>query len=298
MRGSEFAELTAFAAVAEHKSFSRAAAHLRVSPSALSQTIRQLEERLGARLLNRTTRSVALSKAGERLLARIVPAISDLDGAVAEVLEMRDTPSGSLRINAPRLAAVQFLGPLLSSFHAAYPDIIVEVQVEDAMADIVAGGFDAGVRLGESLAKDMVAVRLGRDQEMAAVGSPEYFARYGVPRTPKELHAHQCLNWRWTAEGSLYRWEFVKRGKEFEVAVEGPLIVNDSELLMRAALDGMGIAYVFEEHARPWLEAGQLQRVLAEWAPKFPGYYLYYPSRRQVPAPLRAFIEFIRGQQP
>lgn len=298
MRGSEFAELTAFAAVAEHKSFSRAAEHLRVSPSALSQTIRQLEERLGARLLNRTTRSVGLSEAGERLLARIVPAISDLDAAVTEVRELRDTPSGMLRINAPRIAAVQFLAPLLGAFHVAYPDIILDIVVEDALEDIVAGRFDAGIRLGESLAKDMVAVKLSGELEMAAVASPEYFARHGVPKTPQELHEHRCINWRWHSNRSLYLWEFEKDGEELEVAVEGPLIVNDTELFLRGALDGVGIAYMFDEQVRPWIKAGKLQRVLTDWAPRFPGFYLYYPSRRQVPAPLRAFIEFIRRPAP
>lgn len=298
MRGSEFAELTAFAAVAEHKSFSRAAEHLRVSPSALSQTIRQLEERLGARLLNRTTRSVGLSEAGERLLARIVPAISDLDAAVTEVRELRDTPSGMLRITAPRIAAVQFLAPLLGAFHVAYPDIVLDIVVEDALEDIVAGRFDAGIRLGESLAKDMVAVKLSGELEMAAVASPEYFARHGVPKTPQELHEHRCINWRWHSNRSLYLWEFEKDGEELEVAVEGPLIVNDTELFLRGALDGVGIAYMFDEQVRPWIKAGKLQRVLTDWAPRFPGFYLYYPSRRQVPAPLRAFIEFIRRPAP
>ncbi|MFP2907567.1 LysR family transcriptional regulator [Pyxidicoccus sp. 3LFB2] len=294
MRGSEYAELTAFVAVAEHQSFSRAAAHLRVSPSALSQTIRQLEERLGARLLNRTTRSVALSKAGERLLARVRPSITELDAAVTEVRESRDTPSGSLRINAPPVAATRLLGPLLGPFHAAYPDIVLDIVVEEALTDIVAGRFDAGIRLGENLAKDMIAVKLGDAQESAVVGSPGYFARHGVPKTPRELHAHRCINWRWSSKGTLYRWEFEKNGKELEVAVEGPLIVSDTSLLIQGALDGLGMGYMLEEEVRPWLAAGRLQRVLKDWSPRFPGFHLYYPSRRQVPAPLRAFLDFLR----
>jgi DNA-binding transcriptional LysR family regulator len=296
MRGSEFAELTAFVAVARHQSFSRAAAHLRISPSALSQTIRQLEERLGARLLNRTTRSVALSKAGERLLARVLPSMSELDAAVAEVRESRDVPSGSLRINAPRFVATKRLAPLLGRFCAAYPDIILDVVVQDSLTDIVAGRFDAGIRLGERLAKDMVAVKLGGELEMAAVGSPDYFARFGVPKTPHELHKHRCINGRWS-DGSMYRWEFERDGREFEVDVEGPLIFNDSELSIQGALGGAGIAYLIEEEVRPWLKAGQLQRVLKDWSPRFPGFYLYYPSRRQVPAPLRAFIDFLRREE-
>jgi DNA-binding transcriptional LysR family regulator len=295
MRGSEFAELTAFVAVAEHKSFSRAAGHLRVSPSALSQTIRHLEERLGARLLNRTTRSVALSKAGERLLARVRPSMSELDSAVAEVRESRGVPSGSLRINAPRIAALRFIAPLLGRFNAAYPDIVLDIKVEDALTDIVAGRFDAGIRLGESLDKDMVAVKLSGELEMWAVGSPDYFARHGVPKTPRELHTHRCLNWRWPTDGTLYRWEFEKDGRAFEVAVDGPLIVNDTGLYLRGALDGVGLAYMMDDEVRPWLEAGRLKRVLKDWSPRFPGFHLYYPNRRQVPAPLRAFIDLLRS---
>jgi DNA-binding transcriptional LysR family regulator len=295
MRGSEFAELTAFVAVAEHKSFSRAAGHLRVSPSALSQTIRHLEERLGARLLNRTTRSVALSKAGERLLARVRPSMSELDSAVAEVRESRGVPSGSLRINAPRIAALRFIAPLIGRFNAAYPDIVLDIKVEDALTDIVAGRFDAGIRLGESLDKDMVAVKLSRELEMWAVGSPDYFARHGVPKTPRELLKHRCLNWRWPSDGTLYRWEFEKDGRAFEVAVDGPLIVNDTGLYLRGALDGVGLAYMMDDEVRPWLEAGRLKRVLKDWSPRFPGFHLYYPNRRQVPAPLRAFIDLLRS---
>ncbi|NMO17415.1 LysR family transcriptional regulator [Pyxidicoccus fallax] len=293
MRGSDYTELTAFVAVATHKSFSRAAAHLRVSPPALSQTIRRLEERLGARLLNRTTRSVSLSEAGERLLARALPSMSELEAAVAEVRESRERPSGSLRINAPPVVATRLLGPLLGPFHAAYPDIVLDIVIEEALTDIVAGRFDAGIRLGERLEKDMIAVRLDEEQEMAAVGSPEYFARHGVPRTPRELHKHRCINWRWSANGNLYRWEFEKNGKALEVAADGPLIVNDLSLLIQGAVDGVGLAYVLEQDVRPWLEAGRLKRVLKDWSPRFPGFHLYYPSR-QVSAPLRAFLDFLR----
>ena len=298
MRGSEYAELTAFVAVAEHQSFSRAAARLGVSPSALSQTIRHLEERLGARLLNRTTRSVALSKAGERLLAKVRPSMSELDAAVAEVRASRGTPSGTLRINAPSVAASRYLGPLLAPFHGAYPDVVLEVVVQEALTDIVAGQFDAGIRLGEKLARDMVAVKLGGELELAAVASPGYAARHGLPKTPRELHAHRCINWRLASTGATYRWEFEKNGRELEVAVEGPLVVNDMSLLVQAALDGLGIAYTIEEEVRPWLEAGRLVRVLKDWSPRFPGFYLYYPSGRQVPAPLRALLDFLKLRRP
>ncbi|XYI02599.1 LysR family transcriptional regulator [Sorangium sp. So ce1128] len=298
MRGRDFADLRAFAAIVEHGSFARAAAHLRVSPSALSQTIRGLEERLGVRLLNRTTRSVAPSEAGTRLLSRLAPAMAELDAAVADVKTFGDRPAGVLRINSARAAAIWYLAPLLGPFHEAHPDIVLDVVVEDAITDIVARRFDAGVRLGERLEKDMVAVKLSGDLAMMAVASPGYLARHGVPATPRDLHRHRCVNGRWPTDGSLYRWEFEKGKQSLEVAVEGPLIVNDAELALRAALDGVGIAYVFDEQARPWVEAGKLTRVLEAWSPSFPGFYLYYPSGRQAPPALRAFIEFLRRAGP
>ncbi|XXU13823.1 LysR family transcriptional regulator [Sorangium sp. So ce861] len=298
MRGREFADLTAFAAIVEHGSFARAAAHLRVSPSALSQTIRGLEERLGVRLLNRTTRSVAPSEAGARLLSRLSPALTELEAAVADVKALRDRPSGVLRINTARVAAVWCLAPLLGPFHEEHPEIVLDVVVEDAIADIVARRFDAGVRLGERLERDMVAVKLSGDFSMMAVASPAYLARHGAPATPRDLHRHRCINTRWPTDGSLYRWEFEKGKQSLEVAVEGPLIVNDVDLALRAAVDGVGIAYVFDEQARPLVEAGRLTRVLEPWSPSFPGFYLYYPSRRQTPPALRAFIEFLRRAGP
>ncbi len=294
MRRSEFAELSAFAAIAEHGSFARAAAHLRVSPSALSQTIRALEERLGVRLLNRTTRSVAPSQAGARLLARLTPALTELDAAVADVGTLRDKPAGLLRLNTARIAAARFIAPLIGPFHRAYPEIVLDVVAEDALTDIVMGRFDAGIRLGERVEKDMVAVKVSGDFEMMAVASPGYFARHGTPATPRDLHRHRCINFRWPTHDGLYRWEFEEGGEEFEIAVDGPLIVNDADLLVRGALEGVGIAYVLDEQVRTYVEAGALTRVLARWSPKFPGFYLYYPSRRQIPPPLRAFIDFLR----
>ncbi|AUX34899.1 MULTISPECIES: LysR family transcriptional regulator [Sorangium] len=298
MRGREFADLTAFAAIVEHGSFARAAAHLRVSPSALSQTIRGLEERLGVRLLNRTTRSVAPSEAGARLLSRLSPALTELDAAVADVKALRDRPAGVLRINTARAAAVWCLAPLLGPFHEEHPEIALDVVVEDAIADIVARRFDAGVRLGERLERDMVAVKLSGDLSMMAVASPAYLARHGVPATPRDLHRHRCINMRWPTDGSLYRWEFEKGKQSLEVAVEGPLTVNDVDLALRAAADGVGIAYVFDQQARPLVEAGKLTRVLEPWSPSFPGFYLYYPSRRQTPPALRAFVDFLRRAGP
>jgi DNA-binding transcriptional LysR family regulator len=297
MRGTDFANLNAFAAVAEHRSFVRAAAHLGITPSALSQTIRQLEERLGVRLLNRTTRSVAPTTAGERLYQRLRPAVDELDAAVAEAASTRERPAGMLRINAPRTAALRLIAPRLGRFHRDNPGVILDVTVDDALTDIVAGRFDAGIRLGELLEKDMIAVRLTGELEMMAVASPDYLARHGTPETPDELHNHACLNWRWPTDGSLYRWEFEEDGREFEIAVQGPIIANDIEVVLQAALQGLGIAYASHEWMEGWLKEGKLVRVLKRYSPKFPGVYLYHPSRRQQPPALRAFIDCLLDRQ-
>lgn len=294
MRGTEFTELSAFAAVASHGSFARAAAQLRVSPAALSQTIRKLEERLGVRLLNRTTRSVAPSEAGARLLARLGPVLGELHAAVADVETLRDRPSGVVRINAVRLAAIRYLGPLLSRFSEQYPDIVLDVVIEDALTDIVAERFDVGIRLGERLAKDMVAVKLSGALTTMVVASPKYLARYGTPKSPHELHRHRCINLRYHATGNIYRWEFERGKKNVEIAVEGPLILDDWDLVLRAALDGIGIAYFIDDRVLRPIERGKLVRILEPWSPTFPGFYIYYPSRRHAPAALRAFIDFIR----
>jgi DNA-binding transcriptional LysR family regulator len=295
VRGAEFNELRAFASVVNHKSFVRAAADLRISPSALSQTIRGLEERLGLRLLNRTTRSVAPTEAGSRLMARLAPALSDLQAAIGEVSRLRNRPAGLLRVNVPRIAAQQVLVPLLGGFHRKYPDIVLEIVVQDAIADIVAEGFDAGVRLGEKLEKDMVAFAISDTMEMAAVATPDYFLHNPVPQHPRDLHAHRCINVRLPTSGGLYRWEFEKGRQSLEIAVNGPLIVNDWDLGLQAALGGVGITYVFEHDVRSLLKAKKLQRVLTDWSPRFPGLYLYYSSRRQTPAPLKAFVEFMKS---
>jgi DNA-binding transcriptional LysR family regulator len=293
MRGSDYAELRAFAAIVEHGSFAKAAAQLGISPSALSQTIRGLETRLGVRLLNRTTRSVAPTEAGGRLLARLQPALADLDAAVTDVATMRDTPSGTLRINSTRIAALHHLGPLIGPFLNAYPDITLDIVVEDRLVDIVGGRFDAGVRLGEMVEKDMVAVKLGGELRMMVVGSPTYLARAGRPKTPRDLQSHRCINFRWPTDGSLYRWEFERGTEKLEVLGAGPLLINEPELALAAALDGVGLAYLFEHHVGPHVAAGRLVHLLKEWSPPFPGFYLYYPGRRQMPPPLRAFIDFI-----
>jgi DNA-binding transcriptional LysR family regulator len=297
MRGSEFAELRAFVSIVQQRSFVRAAALLAVSPSALSQTLRGLEERLGVRLLNRTTRSVAPTEAGQRLFERVGPTLLELDSAVADVRSTGDAAKGQLRINSARQPGIGLLGPMLGRFHAAYPDVVLDVVLEDSLTDIVAGRFDAGIRLGECLERDMVALKLSEPLCMAAVAAPAYFERHGVPEAPRDLHRHRCINWRRPTDGSLYRWEFQRKGRQLEVAVGGPLIVNDAALALRAALDGVGIAYIFDEEAAPWLARGALQRVLEPWSPSFPGFYLYYPSRRHTPAPLAAFIEFLRRER-
>jgi DNA-binding transcriptional LysR family regulator len=297
MRGTDFANLNAFAAVVEHRSFVRAAAHLGITPSALSQTIRQLEERLGVRLLNRTTRSVAPTAAGERLYQRLRPAVDELDAAVTEAVSTRDRPAGMLRINAPRTAVMGLIAPRLGRFYRDNPGVILDVTVDDALTDIVAGRFDAGLRLGELLEKDMIAVRLTGEMEMMAVASADYLARHGTPETPDELHSHACLNWRWPTDGSLYRWEFEEDGREYEISVNGPIIANDIELVLQAALQGIGIAYTSHEWIEGWLKDGKLVRVLERYSPKFPGIYLYHPSRRQQPPALRAFIDCLLDRQ-
>ncbi|MBX5135410.1 LysR family transcriptional regulator [Rhizobium lentis] len=295
MRGSDYAELRAFVAVAEHGNFARAAARLGMSASALSQTIRTLEERMGIRLLNRTTRSVAPSEAGQRLLAGLVPALADLDRAVADVAALRDKPAGLLRITAPRVAIVHTLAPLIAPFNAAYPDIIMDIIVDDKLTDIVAGRFDAGIRLGEMVEKDMVSVKLGGEMRLVVIASPGYVARHGMPQTPRDLRDHSCIASRWPTVGSLYLWEFERGDEKLEVAVSGPLSTTDNDLMLRAVLDGVGIAYLFDHHVAEHLAAGRLVSMLDDWTPPFPGFHLYYPSRRQMPPPLRAFVDFARG---
>ncbi len=250
MRGTEFSELRAFATIVEEGSFVRAAARLRISPPALSQRIRGLEERVGVRLLNRTTRSVSPTAAGETLSARLAPAFSELEGAVADAHASRDRPAGSLRINVPRIAAMRFIAPMLGDFRRAYPDIALTIIVDDTLTDIVEGRFDAGIRLGERLHKDMVAVKLSGELEMAAVAAPSYLEDHPMPRHPADLHHHQCINFQWPGGGNIYRWEFARGQRALEIAVNGGLTVNDTELMIRAALHGIGVAYMLDYQVR------------------------------------------------
>jgi len=291
MRGSDFAELKAFAAVVERESFARAADHLGFSPSALSQTIRQLETRLGVRLLNRTTRSVAPTSAGARLYERIVPVIQELDAAVADAVGATGRTAGTLRINTLSMAADKLIAPRLGRFHRAYPQVVLDIVIDDGLSDIVAGRFDAGIRVGERLEKDMIAVRLTPDVEMTAVASPDYLAHHGEPKTPADLHRHVCINWRFPGSGAIYRWGFEKKGKKLEIAVEGALISNHQEIVVEGALQGLGILYAYyDERIDDFIARGQLKRVLAEWSLTLPGLFLYYSNRRLPRPALRAFI--------
>ena len=292
MRGSEFAELKAFAAVVERANFARAADHLGLSASALSQTIRQLETRLGVRLLNRTTRSVAPTSAGARLHERIVPVMQELAAAVAEAVEATGRTAGTLRINALGMAATKLIAPRLGRFHRAYPQIVLDIVIDDGLSDIVAGRFDAGIRVGESLEKDMVAVRLTPDVEMIAVASPDYLARHGEPKTPTDLHRHVCINWRFPGSGAVHRWGSEKKGKKLEIGVDGALISNHQEIVVEGALQGLGILYAYNDEGIPCLIArGQLKRVLTDWSVTLPGLFLYYPNRRLPQPALQAFID-------
>ena len=299
MRGSDFAELKAFAAVVERASFARAADHLGFSPSALSQTIRQLETRLGVRLLNRTTRSVAPTSAGARLYERIEPVMQELDAAVSEAVEATGQTAGTLRINTLGMAANKLIAPRLGRFHRAYPQVVLDIVIDDGLSDIVAGRFDAGIRVGERLEKDMIAVRLTPNVEMTVLASPDYLARHGEPKTPTDLHRHVCINWRFPGSGALHRWGFEKKGKKLEIGVEGVLISNHQEIVVEGALQGLGILYAYDDDRTHGLIArGQLKRVLADWSPILPGLFLYYPNRRLPRPALRAFIDCLLDRDP
>lgn len=292
MRGSDFAELKAFVAIVERASFARAADHLGVTPSALSQTIRQLEDRLGVRLLNRTTRSVAPTAAGSRLYERVAPMLLEMEAAVVEAVAATGRTAGTLRINTLGMAAKKIIAPRLGRFHRAHPDVVLDIVIDDGLSDIVAGRFDAGIRVGERLEKDMIAVRLTPDVKMLAVASPDYLSRRGEPKTPADLHGHACINWRFPGSGRIYRWEFEKKGKRLELSVEGPLISNHQDVVIEGALQGLGILYAYDhDHVEEALARGRLKRVLTDWSLTSPGIFLYYSSRRHPQPVLRAFID-------
>src|SRR5262245_27542232 len=294
MVGDELSVLSAFLAVAEERSFTRAAKRLGVSASALSHAIRGLEERIGVRLLARTTRSVAPTDAGEQFIAHLAPALADIRGALEQVSGLRTRPAGRVRLVVSPLAATMVLAPKLGQFAREYPDVVLDVTTtNEGRFDLVAGGFDAGIHLGEFIERDMIAVRVSPDQRAAIVGSPRYFESHPKPASPRDLPGQRCLNFRHGSAG-VYRWEFEKGTRSLAVAVHGPLVVDDAEILIRAAIDGVGLAFMLEAHAAPHLAGGALVRVLEDWCPPFAGYFLYYPSRRQQPAALSALIETLR----
>ena len=281
MNREELGDLSAFLAVAEAGSFTRAAARLGTSQSALSHTVQRLEARLGIRLLNRTTRRVSPTEAGERLMHTLRPCFDQIDGQLNALGVLREKPAGLVRITTPAHAAETILWPAISRVLTEYPDIKLELNVEARFTDIVAERFDAGVRLGESLDHDMVAVPIGPEVRMALVAAPEYLGRNGTPRHPQDLVRHACINLRLETHGGLYAWEFEKDGRALRVRVEGPAAFNTARMCLRAALDGHGLAFLPEDHAMADIKAGRLIRALEDWCPPFPGYFLYYPSRRQ-----------------
>ena len=294
MRRQDFGELNAFMAVAEARSFTRAAAVLGTSQSTLSQTIRRLEVRLGLRLLTRTTRSVAPTEAGERLLETLRPAFDGIDSKLAALTQLREKPAGTVRINATEQVAEAILWPTLRPLLRDYPDIEVEITAESELTDIVAGRYDAGVRLGELIDQDMIAIRIGPQLRMMAVASPAYFARNPPPLTPQDLANHKCINLRLPTSGGLYAWEFENNGRELRVRVEGPLVFNGGRMILAAAVDGFGIAYVTNDYAEHLVADGQLVQVLDDWSPPFAGYHLYYPSRRQLSPAFARVVEALR----
>jgi len=294
MNREDWADLAAFAIVAEERSFTRAAARLGVSPSALSHTLRRLEERLRIKLLARSTRSVATTDAGERLLARLGPALLEISGAVEDLGRLLQRPAGRVRVTASRTAARMVLGPALPRFAEGYPDVVVEVLIDPALTNIVAERFDAGIRLGESLEKDVVAVAVTGPLRMAVVGTPRYFSQHRRPTTPRELRQHRCINMRLASAGTIYKWECEKGREELEVGVDGPLVFDDAAMAIDAALAHVGLAYLIEDQVTSFIKSGALVRVLDDWCAPFPGFFLYYPGRRQVSPALAALIEALR----
>jgi DNA-binding transcriptional LysR family regulator len=294
MAREDLSILAGFLTVAEERSFTGAAKRLGVSPSAMSHAIRNLEERLGIRLLSRTTRSVTPTEAGEQLLARLRPALTEVGQALDELSGLRDKPAGRIRLLLPRFAMESVLGPKLGQFAQEYPEILLDVTTDDSRMDIVAGGFDAGIHLGEYIEKDMIAVRVGPDHQPVIVGSPAYIASHPKPKSPRDLLQHRCINFRHGSAG-VYRWEFQKGKKSMSVAVQGPLIVDDVALVLRAALDGVGLAFLSQHQVQSQLDAGSIVRVLESWCQPYPGFFLYYPSRRQQSPALSALINVLRA---
>jgi len=294
MRKENIGDLLAFLAVAKERSFTRAAARLGVSQSALSHTLRELEARLGLRLLTRTTRSVAPTEAGERLLRTVGPRFDEIEAELASLNELREKPAGTIRISASEHAAEAILWPAVAKLLPDYPDVTVEIMIDNGLTNIVAERYDAGVRLGEQVAKDMIAMRIGPDMRMAVVATPSYLARRSLPGAPQDLTAHACINLRLPTYGGLYAWEFEKGDRALKVRVEGPLVFNSTSMILEAALTGIGLAYLPEDRVRRHLADGRLVRLLADWCPPFSGYHLYYPSRRQPATAFALLVDALR----
>jgi DNA-binding transcriptional LysR family regulator len=293
MLPSDLSSLPTFLIVAEERSFTRAAKRQGVSPSAVSHSMRTLEEELGVRLLARTTRSVALTHAGERLVSRLKPALTEVSDTIGEIAGQSHRPAGRVRLLLPRLAVPSVLASKLGKLHREYPDLVLDVTTDDSRRDIVAEGFDAGIHFGEYIEKDMIAVRVSKDHRPAIIGSPEYFRSHAKPREPRDLLQHPCINFRHGDTG-LYRWEFEKGKKELSVAVNGPLIVDDMNLVLRAVREGIGLAFVDEKEIAAELADGTFVRVLQDWCQPYPGFFLYYPSRRQRTGALTALVHVLR----
>jgi DNA-binding transcriptional LysR family regulator len=290
----DLAGLTTLLTVVDKRSFTAAAAALRVTPSAVSQAVRAVEDRVGVRLLQRTTRSVGLTEAGARFVAQLRPALDQVSAAFASVGELRDRPAGLLKLSVSRVACAQVIEPVLARFLAEYPEISIEIAVDDGLTNIVERGLDAGIRLGETVDREMVAVSISDAQRSAVVGAPAYFAAHGKPKHPRDLHAHDCINVRQITRCGIYRWEFTEAGKDFEIAVDGRIIANEAGVVVRAACDGLGLAYVIESSVRAELADQRLVRVLEPYCPSFPGYYLYYSSRTHLAPKLRALVDFLK----
>jgi DNA-binding transcriptional LysR family regulator len=298
MKLNQLDGLMAFWKVAQHGGFTAAAADLSVSPSALSQAIRQLEKRLGVRLLNRTTRSVSLTEAGQAYLARVGPALGQVIEAGDELNVLQGMPSGTLRLNAARVSIALVLRPLLEGFLRENPHVQLELTNDEGFVDIVEKGYDAGIRFGESVHRDMVAVPIGGPMTVAVVATPEYLRRVTAPRHPDDLVRHNCIRLRFASTGAIYKWEFEVDGRQVEYEVGGNLIITDTTFSLDIALEGVGLAYTFEQLARPYIQAKRLRRVLTEFSPTFSGFYLYYPSRHDQPSKLKALIEYVGQHTP
>jgi DNA-binding transcriptional LysR family regulator len=297
MQGHEIAELAAFAAIAEGSSFVKAASILGVSTSKLSKMIRALEERRGVRLFNRTTRNVALTEAGEHLFAQVRPALGELTTALESINAFRDTPAGMLRLTVSSVAAAMVIAPILSRFVATYPAITLDISVKDGSIDLIKGRFDAGIRRDKRIEQDMIAIRISRAARIVSIASPDYLAKHPAPKAPRDLRHHNCIRFR-LADGTIAKWEFEKGSRKLAVAVNGSLIVDNINLMLRGALEGVGVGYLIEPYVDSFIQEGRLLPVLEDWSPRFSGWHIYYPSRRQMHPPLRVFIGFLRNMDP